>query len=74
VRPLRSLRRLFRDPLLDADYVEAFQQGPKRGRSFSPGRYVKVAGVERDAIPYVPGAGGPTQNAGTLRTPTRWRG
>ena len=71
---VRALRRLMRDPLLDAEYVEALQQGPKRGRRFSPGRYVKIAGVERDAVPYVPQAGGPTQHAASLRTPTRWRG
>jgi hypothetical protein len=70
----RSLIRSLRgDPLLDAEYVEEFQPGPKVGRRFSPGRYVKLAGVERDAVPWPP-KGGATRGASTNVTGTRWRG
>ena len=58
---------------LEADDVEEFQPGPKTGRRFSPGRYVRIAGVERDAVPWPP-KGGATRGASTSVTGTRWRG
>ena len=67
------LTRLLRDPVLDAEYVEDFQPGPKRGRRFSPGRYIRIAGVERDAVPWPP-KGGATRGASSSITGTRWRG
>jgi hypothetical protein len=67
------LRRLTRDPLLDADYVEAYQRGPKVRRRFSPGRYLRIAGVENDAIPWPP-SDGASRGASTTVTGTRWRG
>jgi hypothetical protein len=67
------LRRWTRDPLLDADYVESYQRGPKVRRRFSPGRYLRIAGVEKDAIPWPP-AGGASRGASTNVTGTRWRG
>jgi hypothetical protein len=71
---LRSLlARLRRDPLLDAEFVEEFQPGPKVGRRFSPGRFVRLAGVERDAVPWPPKSGA-TRGASSTVTGTRWRG
>jgi hypothetical protein len=67
------IARLTRDPLLEADYVEEFQPGPKTGRRFSPGRYVRIAGIERDAVSWPP-KGGATRGASTSVTGTRWRG
>jgi hypothetical protein len=67
------IRRLLRDPLFDADYVEAYQSGPKVRRRFSAGRFVRIAGVEKDAVPWPP-AGGATRGASTMVTGTRWRG
>jgi hypothetical protein len=64
---------LTRDPLLDAAYVEDYQPGPKHGRRFSPGRYVRIAGVERDAVSWPPKSGA-TRGASTSVTGTRWRG
>lgn len=67
------LGRRGRDPLLDADYVEDFQPGPKRGRRYSPGRYLRLPGVEKDAVPWPP-KGGASRGARTSVTATRWRG
>ena len=67
------MRTLLRDPFLDAEYVEAYQGGPKVRRRFSPGRYVRLAGVEKDAVPWPPAAGA-TRGASTMVTGTRWRG
>jgi hypothetical protein len=67
------LRRRFRDPLLDADYLEEYQPGPKRGRRYSPGRYLRLPGVERDAVPWPP-KDGPARAARSSVTATRWRG
>jgi hypothetical protein len=71
---LRSLlARLRRDRLLDAEFVEEFQPGPKVGRRFSPGRFVRLAGVERGAVPWPPKSGA-TRGASSTVTGTRWRG
>ena len=72
-RLLRFLRRQWRDPLLEADYVEEYQQGPKRGRGYSPGRYLRLPGVEKDAVPWPPKEGA-SRGARTSVTATRWRG
>ena len=68
----RILRRRWRDPLLEADYVEDFQPGPKRGRRYSPGRYLRLPGVEKDAVPWPP-KGGASRGARTSVNATRWR-
>jgi hypothetical protein len=67
------LRSQWRDPLLEADYVEEFQQGPRRGRRYSPGRYLRLPGVEKDAVPWPPKEGA-SRAARTSVTATRWRG
>jgi hypothetical protein len=67
------LRRHWRDPLLDADYVEDFQPRPKRGQRYSPGRYLQLPGVEKDAVPW-PTKEGASRTARTSVTATRWRG
>ncbi|TML58753.1 MAG: hypothetical protein E6G22_13835 [Actinobacteria bacterium] len=69
----RFLRRHWQDPLLDADYVEDFQQGPQRGRRYSPGRYLRLPGLEKDAVPWPPKEG-TSRAARTSVTATRWRG
>ena len=70
----RLLRRLLADPLLEADYVEELQQGPKRGRRFSPGKHVKVAGVADDTVRWNPG-GSITSHTGSYRpnSASRWK-
>jgi hypothetical protein len=74
VRRLLSLvRRAWKDPLLDADYVEEYQQGPRRGGRYSPGRYLRLPGVEKDAVPWPPKEGA-SRTARTSVTATRWRG
>jgi hypothetical protein len=70
---VRFLRREWRDPLFEADYVEEFQQGPKRGQRYSPGRYLRLPGVEKDAVPWPPKEGA-SRAARTSVTATRWRG
>jgi hypothetical protein len=72
-RLLEFLRRRRRDPLLEADYVEEYQPGPKRGRRYSPGRYLRLPGVEKDAVPWPPKEGA-SRGARTSVTATRWRG
>jgi hypothetical protein len=72
-RLLKLVRGVWRDPLLDADYVEEFQQGPRRGRRYSPGRYLRLPGVEKDAVPWPPKEG-TSRAARTSVTATRWRG
>jgi hypothetical protein len=67
------LRRQWQEPLLEADYVEEFQQGPKRGRRYSPGRYLRLPGVEKDAVPWPPKEGA-SRGARTSVSGTRWRG
>jgi len=62
-----------RDPLLAAEYVEEYQPGPKRGRRYSPGRYLRLPGVERDAVPWPPKEG-VSRAARSSVTATRWRG
>jgi hypothetical protein len=72
-RLLKLVRGAWRDPLLEADYVEEYQPGPKRGRRYSPGRYLRLPGVEKDAVPWPPKEGA-SRGARTSVTATRWRG
>jgi hypothetical protein len=72
-RLLKLARRAWKDPLLEADYVEDFQPGPKRGRRYSPGRYLRLPGIEKDAVPWPPKEGA-SRTARTSVTATRWRG
>jgi hypothetical protein len=67
------LRRQWQDPLLEADYVEEFQQGPRHGRRYSPGRYLRLPGVEKDAVPWPPKEGA-SRAARSFLSGTRWRG
>jgi hypothetical protein len=67
------LWRAWRDPLLETDYVEEYQQGPKRGRRYSSGRYLRLPGVEKDAVPWPPKEGA-SRAARTSVTATPWRG
>jgi hypothetical protein len=67
------LQRLWRDSLLDADFVEEFQQGPRRGRRYSAERYLRLPGVAKDAVPWPPKEGA-SRTARTSVTATRWRG
>jgi hypothetical protein len=73
LRCIRGLLSQRRDPWLEADYVEELQPGPKRGRSFSPGRYLSLPGVERDAVPWPPKQG-IGRAARSYTTGTRHRG
>jgi hypothetical protein len=72
-RLVEFLRRRWRGELLEADYVEDVQQGPKRGRRYSPGRYLRLPGVEKDAVLWPPKEGA-SRTARTSVTATRWRG
>ena len=64
-----------RDPLLDADYVEELQRGPKVGRRFSPGQHVKIAGVADDTVAWNPSGASITSQTGTYRpqSASRWK-
>ena len=70
---VRFLRRQWQDPLLEADYLEEYQPGPKRGRRYSPGRYLRLPGVEKDAVSWPPKEGA-SRTARTSVTATRLRG
>jgi hypothetical protein len=72
-RLLKLAQRAWKDPLLEAYYVEEYQQGPRRGRRYSPGRYLRLPGVEKDAVPWPPKEGA-SRTARTSVTATRWRG
>jgi hypothetical protein len=73
-RIARRLRRLFRDPLLDAEYVEALQDRSRLPKKYVPGRHVKIAGSD-EPISWLPDPGeGITSRAILGRTGTRFRG
>jgi hypothetical protein len=72
-RLLNLVRRAWKDPLLEADYVEEYQQGPRPERRSSPGRYLRLPGAEKDAVPWPPKEGA-SRTARTSVTATRWRG
>jgi hypothetical protein len=73
-RITRWWRRLFRDPLLDAEYVEALQDRSRRPKKYVPSRHVKIAGSE-ECISWLPEPGeGITSSAMLGRTGTRFRG
>ncbi|HYX89285.1 MAG TPA: hypothetical protein VE753_07940 [Gaiellaceae bacterium] len=75
MNPLAALwRRLNRDSILDAEYVEELEGRGRRRRRYEAGRYVKIAGSE-ELVPWLPERGrGITSGPGFGRTATRFRG
>ena len=70
---MRFIRRQLADPRLNAEYLEEYQPGPKGGRRYSAGGYLRLPGVEPDALPWPPKAS-VSRAARSWLTPTRWRG
>ena len=75
MNPLAALRRrLRRDSILEAEYVEELGGRGRGLRRYEAGRHVKIAGSE-ELVPWLPERGrGITSGPGFGRTSTRFRG